>query len=626
MTSPAGARRSRVRAPELVGRGGWINTGGRDLALADLRGKVVILDFWTFCCANCLHVLDELRPLEEKYADVLVVVGVHSPKFVHEAEHSSVLAAVERYEVHHPVLDDPDLTTWTSYAVRAWPTLAVVDPEGYVVAQYSGEGHAHALDVLIAELVSEHEAKGTLRVGDSPYVPLPPADTALRFPGKAVVLPDGALLVSDTAHHRLVILEADGETVRHVIGDGERGLVDGGAGTARFSEPQGVCLLPPDTAAAVGYDVVIADSVNHALRSLRLADLTVGTLAGTGAQWMQGDLLPTGGEPFQPMSTPWDVVWWPEVDQVAIAMAGIHQVWGYSPTARTLSLLAGTTNEGLVDGEYAKAWFAQTSGLAVDDDGALWIADSETSALRRMRNGVVHSEVGRGLFDFGHVDGPAADALLQHPLGVAVLPDGSIAIADTYNGAIRRFDPASRTVSTLARGLAEPSDIVVVPDEDRGQVLLVVESAAHRLVRIPLPDEALRVDGVRHRTQRPATDVRAGEFEVLIPFTPPAGQKLDDRYGPATHVVVGSTPKELLVSGDGAGPELGRRVVIADPAVTGITEGVLHVAARAASCDDPDAPGAAEFPACHVHQQDWGVPVRITPDGATTLTLALAGL
>src|SRR5512141_59164 len=118
----------RVRASELVGRN-WLNTGGKSLDLESLRGKIVLLDFWTFCCVNCLHVLDELRPLEEKYADVLVVIGVHSPKFVHEADHAAVTAAVERYEVHHPVLDDPAMTTWGQYAIRAWPTLCVVDPE-----------------------------------------------------------------------------------------------------------------------------------------------------------------------------------------------------------------------------------------------------------------------------------------------------------------------------------------------------------------------------------------------------------------------------------------------------------------------------------------------------------------
>ena len=610
-----------MRAPELVGRGGWINTGGHPLDLASLRGKVVLLDFWTFCCANCLHVLDELRPLEQRFSDVLVVIGVHSPKFVHEAEHTSVLAAVERYEVRHPVLDDPDLTTWQSYAVRAWPTLALIDPEGYVVAQFSGEGHGHALEVMIEGLVADHESRGTLRRGDSPFVAPEPEPTDLRFPGKAVVLPDGALLVSDTTHHRLVILDPDGVTLRSVIGSGERGLCDGDAATAKFSEPQGVCMLPEDVAQQVGYDVVVADSVNHALRGVRLTDGAVTTLAGTGAQWMQNDPQPQAGDPMTPMSTPWDVVWWPQIRQVVIAMAGIHQMWSYDPIGSTLSVLAGTTNEGLVDGEYLSAWFAQTSGVAVDADDALWLVDSETSTLRRMSRGMVTSHVGRGLFDFGHVDGRASEALLQHPLGVAVLPDGSIAIADTYNGAVRRFDPATEQVTTLSRDLREPSDIVIVPDAERGHVLLVVESAAHRVTFVPLPEEALRVDGVRHRTQRPATMVAAGVVRVEIPFTPPAGQKLDDRYGPSTYVVVGSTPPELLVAGAGSGPELVRDVVIAEPAVSSVSSGVLHVSARAASCDID-----TEFPACHVHQQDWGVPVVIDPSGTSTITLPLAGL
>ncbi|HZX39259.1 MAG TPA: thioredoxin-like domain-containing protein, partial [Streptomyces sp.] len=164
------ATRARVRAPELIGKGGWLNTGDHQYTLADLRGRVVILDFWTFCCVNCLHVLDELRELEEKHRDTVVIIGVHSPKFVHEAEHQAVVDAVERYQVHHPVLDDPELATWKQYAVRAWPTLVVIDPEGYVVAQHAGEGHAHAIEKLVQELEAEHAAKGTLRRGDGPYV------------------------------------------------------------------------------------------------------------------------------------------------------------------------------------------------------------------------------------------------------------------------------------------------------------------------------------------------------------------------------------------------------------------------------------------------------------------------
>lgn len=201
-------RRARVRAPELVGRG-WLNTGGHEVTLAELRGKVVVLDFWTFCCVNCLHVLDELRPLEQEFADSLVLIGVHSPKFVHEADPDALAAAVERYAVHHPVLDDPDLVTWQAYTARAWPTLVVIDPEGYVVASMSGEGHAHGLEVLVRELLAEHDAKGTLRRGDGPYVAPPPPTSPLRFPGKAVRLDDGSVLVSDTAHHEIVRLAPD---------------------------------------------------------------------------------------------------------------------------------------------------------------------------------------------------------------------------------------------------------------------------------------------------------------------------------------------------------------------------------------------------------------------------------
>ncbi len=620
MTTP----RARVRAPELTGRGGWLNTGGREISLTDLRGKIVLLDFWTFCCVNCLHVLDELRPLEEKYVDVLVTVGVHSPKFVHEAEHAAVVAAVERYAVDHPVLDDPELSTWKQYAVRAWPTLTVVDPEGYVVAQLSGEGHAHALDVLLAELVVEHDAKGTLHRGDGPYVPPVPRQDLLSFPGKALVLGDGTLLVSDTAHHSLAHLAADGETLLRRIGDGTRGLGDGAADVARFSEPNGLALLPPDLAADLGYDVVVADTVNHAIRAVDIATGSVRTIAGTGAQWMQGD--PTSGAAHQiALSSPWDVAWFD--DSIVVAMAGVHRLDRVDPRGGTVSAYAGTTNEGLVDGELPHAWFAQTSGLAVSADGTtLWLVDSETSALRRVRNSLVSTEIGKGLFDFGLMDGSASDALLQHPLGVGVLPDGSIAIADTYNGAIRRFDPDTREVSTLATGLAEPSDVTVVVDDARGHVLLVVESAAHRLTRIALLDDALRTEGTAYRTARPPTEVAAGELDLDVLFTPPRGQKLDDRYGPSTYLVVSASPTELLVSGAGSGTDLRVPLVIADPASTGLATGVLHVSVRAASCDDPDAPGAADYPACHLHQQDWGVPIVVVPGGTTRLSLVLAGL
>ncbi|MER8028932.1 thioredoxin-like domain-containing protein [Streptomyces bauhiniae] len=598
------SRRVRVRAPELVGKGGWLNTGDQQYTLADLRGRIVILDFWTFCCINCLHVLDELRELEERHRDTVVVVGVHSPKFVHEAEHQAVVDAVERYGVEHPVLDDPELATWKQYAVRAWPTLVVIDPEGYVVAQHAGEGHVHAIERLVEELEAEHEAKGTLRRGDGPYVAPEPEPTVLRFPGKALLLPSGNFLVSDTTRHRLVELAEDGESVVRRIGSGERGFVDGPAGQASFNEPQGLALLDDGS-------VVVADTVNHALRRLDLASGAVTTLAGTGKQWMQG--APTSGPAREvALSSPWDVALFG--GKVWIAMAGVHQLWTYDPEAETVQVAAGTTNEGLVDGPGAEAWFAQPSGLAATAE-RLWLADSETSALRWVDlDGAVHTAVGTGLFDFGHRDGEAGQALLQHPLGVTALPDGSVAVADTYNHALRRYDPATGEVTTLATDLREPSDAVLVGDD-----IVVVESARHRLTRLRLPEEAVRVEAVAHRTRRAATEVAPGRLRLDVIFQAPAGQKLDTRYGPSTRLLVSATPPELLLKGDGADSDLSRELEL-DPAVT---EGVLHVSAMAASCDDDPA---NEYPACHVHQQDWGVPVRLVEGATDRLPLVLAGL
>ena len=640
-TSP---RLARVRASELVGRG-WLNTGGKDVSLADLRGKIVVLDFWTFCCINCLHVLDELRELEAAHRDELVIIGVHSPKFVHEADPVALAAAVERYEVHHPVLDDPELVTWSAYTARAWPTLVVIDPEGYIVAQMAGEGHAHNLEILVRDLVVEHDAKGTLHRGDGPYVPPEPTAGTLRFPAKVITLPSGNLLVADAGHHSLAELLPDGETLVRRIGSGERGLVDGPVDLARFSEPNGLCLVPDELRPLLGYDVLVADTVNHALRGVDLEEGTVTTVAGNGAQLMVGAsdnvlLAPddetgarqlvggvsrTTAAQLHKLSSPWDVVWVEPLGAFLVAMAGNHSLWAFDGEQGTVEQVGGTMNEGLLDGPLPEAWFAQTSGLAVAPDGSVWIADSETSALRRVeiepgtRSGTVTSVIGQGLFDFGHRDGPAAQALLQHPLGVGSLPDGSVVVADTYNGAIRRFDPATGEVTTLTTGLAEPSGVLVHVDGD-AITLTVVESAAHRLTRIALPARLAGqvLDTGAHRTQRPVTEVAPGDLDLDVVFTPAAGQKYDDRYGPSTRLQVSSTPPELLLGGVGDADALTRTLRI-NPAVQ---EGVLHVTAQAASCDDDPE---NEFPACHLAQQDWGVPVRVVASGTTTLTLPLHG-
>ena len=650
-SSPATPRdRVRLRAPELTGRR-WINTGGDDLSLEDLRGKIVLLDFWTFCCINCLHVLDELRPIEEKYGDVLVTIGVHSPKFEFERTVEAVDRAVERYGVEHIVLDDPDLVTWQAYTARAWPTLTLIDPEGYIVASMSGEGHSAGLASLIEELVEEHAAKGTLHRGDGPYVPPAPVERDLSYPGEVIRLTDipgheGNLLVADSGHHSLVEYDPTGTRILQRIGSGDRGRADGAGATAQFSEPGGMTELPRALAEQVGYDLVVADTVNHLLRGVRLTGETpvVTTLAGTGEQFMVGanDNVvgsPGAQAPFEAagptirLSSPWDVLWAPATERVIVAMAGNHTIWDFDPATGIIRQLSGTMNEGLRDatapGE--DAWFAQTSGLSLSADGTVWLADSETSALRRLdpRDGTVTTQVGVGLFDFGFQDGPAAEARLQHPLGVAELPDGSVAIADTYNGAIRRYDPVTETVSTLARGLDEPSDILVVlPEHTEGDDaeasephLLIAESAAHRLTAIAIPREALVVAEGAQSTKRPTTTINDSSLDLEIGFTVPAGQKLDDRWGDPTHLQVSSTPPELITSGAGGEDGLARSLTL-NPE---ISSGVLHITVRAAACDGEPGGEIPLHAACHLYQQDWGIPVVLEPGGDSHLHLDLRG-
>ncbi|MEV0867807.1 NHL domain-containing thioredoxin family protein [Brachybacterium paraconglomeratum] len=628
-SDPSAPLSSRAHGSPLRGRG-WLNTGGAELDLETLRGKIVLLDFWTFCCVNCLHVLDELRPLEEKWADELVVIGVHSPKFEFEKDPEALRANIERYEVSHPVIDDPELETWSAYGARAWPTLMVLDTHGRIAGNLSGEGHAANLDRLVAELVAEGEADGSLRRGPAPTVLAERSEQTLRFPSKLAVLPDGRLVVSDAGQHRLVVFQADGATVDAIIGTGERGHADGDEDTAQFAEPNGVLALPAEVAQEVGYDLLVADTAGHRLRGVKIGQdrllrsrttTEVTTLAGTGEQWMQGEPLPRGEGDARSysLSTPWGLTWSHSLNRAVIAMAGIHQLWTYDPVTGALLVLAGTTQEGLVDGPAVTSWWAQPSGLDEMPDGRIVIADSESSAVRLLdpQTMQVSTLVGKGLFDFGHVDGPLDRARLQHPLGVTALPDGRIAIADTYNGAIRLLDEETGEVVTVATDLKEPSDAIVGPPVDGIGQLIVVESGAHRITWVPVAKAAERViDEGAQRSERPATEVGPGPLTVRVLFTPPPGHKLDDSLGPSTQVTIATTPTSMLKAGGGVDTALERTVTL-DPAYT---EGVLHVSARAASCDaDP----AVEFPACHMHQQDWGVPIRVVEGGLDHLDLSL---
>lgn len=381
-----------------------------------------------------------MRKLEEKYADELVVVGVHSAKFSAEKDYENVRKAVLRYEIDHPVVNDKDFQVWQQYGARAWPTLMFIDPEGKVLGKHEGEFAVSDLDSLLSKMIAEYDDNRL--VNRTPITLNLEKDKewerALSFPGKALADESSdRLFIADSNHNRIVVTDLRGKAVA-VIGSGEQGLRDGSFDDAEFYDPQGMALC--------GDTLYIADTKNHALREIDLAKQSVKTIAGTGEQ---ARMFHRGGNArFVQLKSPWDVV--VEGENLYIAMAGFHQIWRYDLRTKEASPYAGNGRERIIDGTLSNAELAQPSGI-VSDGGKLYFTDSETSAVRSAdlnANGHVKTIVGLHLFEFGDVDGIGDEVRLQHPIGIE-LHDGALYIADTYNNKIKRIYPATRGASSF---------------------------------------------------------------------------------------------------------------------------------------------------------------------------------
>ncbi len=485
----ATVQREPVRAPELNGAA-WLNTD-HPISLSDLRGKLVLLDFWTYCCINCMHILPDLKYLEEKYADQpLVVIGVHSAKFENEQDTENIRNAILRYGIKHPVVVDEKHRIWNAYAVRGWPTLVLVDPAGYVLGAVSGEGHREQLDHIIEAALAAYREDGLLD-----EQPLPAhlesqtvVDTPLSYPGKVLAhAQSNRIFISDSGHHRIVIASLDGALLE-TIGTGTAGADDGAFEEATFFNPQGLAL-------DAEHDwLYVADTDNHLLRRLDLRARTVSAVAGTGKQSIGPEL--SGPAREQGLNSPWDVCF---VDGLLyIAVAGPHMIWLYDPASEELRHVAGTGREARIDGPAKRSAFAQPSGLTTDGS-ALYVADSEISCVRKITLGdeaEVTTLAGGDLFQFGDVDGLGDLARFQHPLGVA-WRDGIVYVADTYNHKIRQLDPASRRVSSVF-GDGKPGN------EDGEQPRFYepggISSAGDTLYIADTNNHAIRVADLEHKT------------------------------------------------------------------------------------------------------------------------------
>ena len=469
------AEHDRAHAPGFADADGWLNVD-HPLTLKELEGRVVVVDFWTSCCVNCLQTLPVLRALEAQFARrPVVVIGVHSPKFAAEQRSDRLREIVAAYDIRHPVALDSHMAVWDAWGVMAWPTVTVLDAQGRLVWAGSGEPDRDQLFGVVASALDEAAAAGKLARGPLPGLGAPAPNSAepLLYPGKVAALADGGLAVSDTAHNRIVLVDRTG-ALSAIIGSGLPGRQDGDFATASFSHPEGV--------AQRGDELAVADTENHLIRVANLRERTVRTVAGDGS--LGASPLPSAWAPAAASSlrSPWDVHWIGQ--SLYIALAGSHQIGELDLSARRIRAWAGSGREARVDGGPTEAAFAQPSALATDGR-SLFVLDSESSSVRAvdLTTRQVRTVVGKDLFVFGDRDGPASVARLQHPLGLAY-GDGAIWVADTYNNKVKRVDPETGETRSLggsaaAGALFEPAGLAW-----KDGMLWVADTDHHRVMRI----------------------------------------------------------------------------------------------------------------------------------------------
>ncbi len=534
--------------PSLSGGTGWINSGPIDLA--ELRGKIVLLDFWTFCCINCHHVLPDLAKLEEKYKNELVVIGVHYPKFDAERNIENVRQKVREYRIKHPVVTDADQVLWNRFGVSSWPTLVLIDANGKYFGSISGEGHYETLDRAIGKLIEKHRAKRELNLTPLKFTPEMerPSNGPLLFPGKVLADTEGKrLFISDTGHNRIIHTDLDGAHPV-VIGNGEEGFLDGTYEKARFNRPQGMCLD--------GGVLYIADTENHAIRAVDLKAGMVATIAGIGTQSPRMHAIPFARLAKETaLSSPWDIIRLPGEKALYIAMAGPHQIWKLNLETNIIGVFAGSGHENILDGRPEVARFAQPSGLATDGEN-LYVADSEVSGIRAItgipaKNPFVRTVVGTGLFNFGDRDGQGSNVLLQHCLGLA-FGDGHLYVADTYNNRVKVCNPQTQEVKALVGsreagesddpprfyepgGLSVAGTSLYVADTNNHKIRVVdlktntVKTLALEALAPPRPARHAPSFARARVISVPAVEVSAGTaIKIAVSIPLPKGEKLNE--------------------------------------------------------------------------------------------------
>ncbi|MCH2124292.1 MAG: redoxin domain-containing protein [Pirellulaceae bacterium] len=669
---------NRIRAPDFPKDIPWLNANG-PINLRQLRGKFVLIDFWTYCCINCIHILPELKKFERAYAEQVVVIGVHSAKFDTEKDTRNIEEAILRYEIAHPVINDANHQVWQLFGAKSWPTIVLLDPEGNYVGSHSGEITFEDLDAVMKAALPYYRKEDKL--DEQPFhfdllAAKQPA-TPLRFPGKVLAdEPSRRLFVADSNHNRIVITDFDG-TLIDIVGTGSIGHKDGNYAEAEFDHPQGMALH--------GSTLYVADTENHLIRKIDLVNQSVETVAGVGRQargpWpgLNGikslDELPerfVGPPSDTALNSPWAL--WVHDQSLYIAMAGSHQLWIMPLNESEIGPYAGNGREDIIDGillpqipyqqkeadplsgqvtdlpQYSS--FAQPSGLASDGHW-LFVADSEGSSIRAVpfkpddlvRTVVGTADLPRGrLFAFGDSDGDRNAAQLQHALGV-VYHDGTIYTADTYNNKIKAIDAATGHTTTLAGtgnpGSAdgdgtfdEPAGIsfgggrLFVADTNNHQIRTVdirtgeIATLTIKGLQPPTPPESAREYdfATAEQVHLDQTDLKPlnGSITVAIEIRLPEGWKINPLAPMSYFIGVGESTDRIIphsAAGEHKMPVPTRKIELSLP-VNGTGKTKVQIGIDYFYCEE------SGFGLCKVGSVAFQIPLNISPEAKTSRVTA----
>lgn len=478
------ATETRIMAPPFADSLKWLNVD-HPLTLEQLRGRIVLLNFTTYSSINCQHVLPDLRYLEKRFQDAIVVIDIHSPKFRNEADEDQLKKAIGRLHIRRPVASDAQFEMWRSYGIKAWPSVIFVDAEGYVVGVLRGEGRVRQLEELIQKYVAQAELVGLLRRQKPPVATLTEPSSNLRFPGR-ICVSRNHLYIADSGRNRILETYHDG-TTRRVFGSGSASLLDGPEEGCSFNSPQGIIH--------VGDFLYVADTGNHVIRRIHLKSGEVMTLAGTGEHGRY--VADRFKDPLQAkLNSPMDLTF--HESNLYIAMTGQHQIWRMNLNHLTIERFAGSGREDLVDGAGEQACFSQPSGITVAND-RLFVADANASAIRAitLNHNVTDTLIGKGVFDFGDREGVGQEARLQYPLAVEADPErNALWIADTYNSRIKRLDLGSNQVTKFKFGhpLNEPGGLALFRNK-----LYIANTNAHEIVSLDLQSRLVEVVEIKER-------------------------------------------------------------------------------------------------------------------------------